>query len=124
MFFILRDRFSLSICEILIFTYINHMFHAGPVISFTRAQIQFGSFLGNWFVVNAYSSTKEFREKKGTWLEFSASEHYARCLHATYTALKEFSSNKVRLLRYFYLDVRTIFIYLLVVKYECLEAPM
>lgn len=55
MFFILRDSFSLSICEILIFTYINDIFQAEPAISFSRAQIPFGSFVGNQFVPNTYS---------------------------------------------------------------------
>jgi len=59
-----------------------------------------------------------------TRLEFSAAEHYATYLHTIYTALNEFGNNKVRLLRYFFLDIRTTFIYLLPVKYEWLEALM
>lgn len=58
-----------------------------------------------------HNSVKKKEIKKGTWLEFNASEHYVRYLYAVYMALKDFSNNKARLRRYLFLDIRTILIY-------------
>lgn len=122
MVFILVNNFSLPFsiffCKILIFTYIYNIFCAGSVISFTRTQIQFGNCVNNLLVTNTSSRLPlSSLEKRRDMIRVLCCRALCQALACNMHSIEGIQQQQ----RYFFLYIKTIFIYLLAAKCESLK---